>query len=161
MIRAMIKNRKIFLVTLPASLILVGLSYFGFLFIAHQGNPHFLKIDRCLDSGGKWNYQENNCEYIDGMPKEWHVSPSKNPRSSMAYPLVSWHTVQQIKIGMNEHELKSLIRDIQSYHHPINAIVFTEDPRGIEYEVAIKLSANKKVEGLSFKIRTFQSRHRD
>ena len=83
--------------------------------------------------------------------KEWHVSPSKNSRSSTIYPFVSWDVVQKIKIGMNEINLKTLIHDMQNYHHSINAIVFTKDSIGTRYEVAIKLSKNKIVEGLSFK----------
>lgn len=82
--------------------------------------------------------------------KEWHVSPSKDERSSTIYPLVSWEVVQKIEIGMNTFDLKNLIHDVQNYHHPINAIVFTEDPTGTRYEVAIKLSKEGIVEDLSF-----------
>ena len=83
--------------------------------------------------------------------KECHVSPSNDPRSSTIYPFVSWDVVQKIKIGMNETDLKTLIHDVQNYHHPINAIIFTKDPIGTRYEVAIKLSKNKIIEDLSFK----------
>ena len=83
--------------------------------------------------------------------KEWHVSPSNDSRSSTIYPFVSWNVVQKIKIGINEADLKPLIHDLQNYHHPINAIVFTKDSNGTRYEVAIKLSKNKIVEDLSFK----------
>ncbi len=78
--------------------------YFGFLFVAHSGNPYFLKIDSCLDNGGKWNYQENICEYMERIEKQWHVSPSNDPLSSTIYPVISWENVQEIKIGMNEQE---------------------------------------------------------
>ena len=44
--------------TIPLALVLL---YLGFLFLAHDFNPHFLDIDRCLDSGGMWNYEENIC----------------------------------------------------------------------------------------------------
>lgn len=148
-------NKKIIFFIIPIGLLLFGLIYFGLLFMAHKGNPHFLKIDRCLDLGGKWNYRENKCEYVEGMLKEWHVSPSKDPRSSTIYPFVLWEIVREIRIGMNGNELKVLINDVQNYHHPINAIVFTKDPNGIEYEVAIKLSKDLSVEDLSFLKKNF------
>lgn len=44
--------------TIPLALVLL---YLGFLFLAHDFNPHFLDIDRCLDSGGMWNYEKNKC----------------------------------------------------------------------------------------------------
>lgn len=125
--------------------------YFGFLFVAHSGDPHFLKIDSCLDNGGKWNYQENICEYIERIEEKWHVSPSNDPSVSTIYPVISWANVQKIKIGMGEQELKSLIRDIQNYHHPVNAIIYMNDQNNIKYEVAIKLSTNLFVEDSSFK----------
>ena len=31
--------------------------YLGFLFLAHDCNPDFLKIDSCLDAGGSWDYE--------------------------------------------------------------------------------------------------------
>lgn len=145
------KTYKICLFIIPAALLLPCLFYCGLLFLGHNCNPHFLKIDRCLDLGGKWDYERNTCEYVEGGPKEWHVSPSKDPRSSIMYPFVSWATIREIRTGMNENELKSLIGNIQNYHHPINAIVFTVDPDGNKYEVAIKLSKKLTVEDLSFK----------
>lgn len=30
--------------------------YVGALFIAHDCNPDFLKIDACMDAGGRWDY---------------------------------------------------------------------------------------------------------
>jgi hypothetical protein len=39
------------------------LFYFVALWVAHDFNPRFLKIDSCLDSGGKWNYEQNVCEH--------------------------------------------------------------------------------------------------
>ena len=83
--------------------------------------------------------------------KKWHTSPTTNPRSSTIYPVVSWDTIQKIKIGMNKSELQKIIHDVQNYHHPINAIVFTENPNGVKYEVAIKLSKEGIIEDLSFK----------
>jgi hypothetical protein len=38
------------------------LLYYAFLFLAHDGNLDFLRIDSCLDRGGRWNYQSRTCE---------------------------------------------------------------------------------------------------
>ena len=36
--------------------------YFALLFVAHDFDPDFLSIDRCLDSGGRWNSEGRVCE---------------------------------------------------------------------------------------------------
>jgi len=41
-------------VTVTAILVLPFAIYIGFLFLVHYRNPDFLKIDSCLDAGGKW-----------------------------------------------------------------------------------------------------------
>jgi hypothetical protein len=43
-------------------LILVSGIYAAVLFIAHDYNGDFLKIDDCLDSGGAWDYGARNCK---------------------------------------------------------------------------------------------------
>ena len=41
-----------------AAMLLVPLAlYLGLLFLAHDCNPDFLKIDSCLDAGGRWDYE--------------------------------------------------------------------------------------------------------
>jgi hypothetical protein len=42
-------------------LIIPCLLYVAGLFIAHKGNPDFLKVDACLDSGGAWDYTNRSC----------------------------------------------------------------------------------------------------
>lgn len=147
----LMKKSHLIIVVGISTPLLVILFYIVLLWVGHDFSPHFMKIDSCLDRGGKWDYQENRCEYTEGMPKAWHISPSGDPRSSTIYPFVSWDVIQRIEVGMNENELETLIRDVQIFHHPINAIVYTRDPGGIEYEVAIKLSGDSIVEQLSFK----------
>jgi hypothetical protein len=44
-------------------LALVIAVYLAALFIMQEGNPDFLNIDSCLDSGGKWNYRTRVCEH--------------------------------------------------------------------------------------------------
>lgn len=36
----------------------------------------FLKVDRCLDRGGRWNYEINQCEYSSANPAPEQV-PSR------------------------------------------------------------------------------------
>jgi hypothetical protein len=45
------------------SFALITFAYFGILFVLHGGNPDFLDIDSCLDSGGRWNYAKRTCEH--------------------------------------------------------------------------------------------------
>lgn len=76
--------------------------------------------------------------------KSWHVSPSINPRSSTIYPYVDWSVIESLHLGMSAENAAKLVHDLQYYHHPINAIVFSEY-KGIKYEVALKLSKDKNV----------------
>ena len=46
-----------------AGLALIVLIWLAVLFIMERGNPDFLKIDHCVDSGGKWNYSTRTCEH--------------------------------------------------------------------------------------------------
>ncbi len=42
--------------------------YIGALYMAHDFNPDFMKIDSCLDSGGRWNYETRSCDHEEGEP---------------------------------------------------------------------------------------------
>jgi hypothetical protein len=42
---------------------LLEVLYFGGLLLIHGGDPDFLDIDSCLDSGGIWNHATKTCEY--------------------------------------------------------------------------------------------------
>ena len=87
--------------------------------------------------------QDSKFEY-----KEWHKSPNRSPLSSTFYPFIEWKVAVDIKIGLNENNAEF---DFQYYHHPINAIVFTKSPRNENYEIALKLSEDKKeVTDISF-----------
>ena len=44
--------------------------YVGGLFIAHEGNPDFLKIDACLDAGGAWDYTNRTCIFSVQPPSK-------------------------------------------------------------------------------------------
>jgi hypothetical protein len=85
--------------------------------------------------------------------KSWHVSPDRNPMSADLYGFAEWPVVQKLHVGMSVSDAKELVGILQSYHHPVNAIVFTKH-RGQEYEVALKLSKDKKsIEDISYKRR--------
>ena len=87
--------------------------------------------------------------------RPWHVSAGwhADDYSSTAYPEVSWAVVEELHAGMSAARAKELLGDLQSYHHPVNAIAFARNPGdGWRYEVALKLSADgKTIEDLSFK----------
>ncbi len=86
--------------------------------------------------------------------KDWHVSPSGDPRSSTLYPFVEWDIVQQVKDGMCQAEAEDALgASFQFYHHPVNAIVFSEHPTGRDLEVAFKLSSEQCIEDISYKYR--------
>lgn len=55
------------LITLAAVIILLTL---GSLWVRQQ-----LKIDSCLDNGGRWNYKDDVCELREPVPHS-NVSPS-------------------------------------------------------------------------------------
>lgn len=76
--------------------------------------------------------------------KPWHTSPSRDHRMSTAYPFAEWTVIQKLTPGMPATKAKEFLHDLQSYHHPINAIVFTKH-KGQEYEVALKLSKDKTI----------------
>jgi hypothetical protein len=63
---------------LVAVVILPFALYFGALFIAYDCNPDFLKIDTCLDAGGRWDYTNRVAVFDD----ESDVSKRMNERAS-------------------------------------------------------------------------------
>jgi hypothetical protein len=85
--------------------------------------------------------------------KDWHESPNTDLRSSDIYPYVEWRTVLEIKPGMKAEKVKKMVGFLNCYDHPINAIIYTQNPDdGLKYEVALKLSKDKNIiEDLSFK----------
>lgn len=52
---------KAILITLLTIFLLANISYFGFLYLAHNGSRFFLQIDSCLDNGGVWDYESSLC----------------------------------------------------------------------------------------------------
>ena len=73
--------------------------------------------------------------------------------SADLYGFAEWHVARKLHVGMSMPDAKELVGILQSYHHPVNAIVFTKH-RGQDYEVALKLSKDKKsIEDISYKRR--------
>ena len=62
--------------------------------------------------------------------KPWHVSAEWHASdiSSTAYPEVKWAVIEQLHPGMSTARAKDLLGDLQSYHHPVNAIAFARNP---------------------------------
>ena len=89
---------------------------------------------------------------VHQTPKPWHVSPSSDPRSSMLYPVVDWERVRRVRVGMCASEAERVLGTrLQSYHHPINAIVFTTHPQYGGLDVAFRLSEQKCITDVSYK----------
>lgn len=44
------------------ALLAAAIAYYGLLFAMYGGNADFLLIDRCLDAGGRWNFEQRHCE---------------------------------------------------------------------------------------------------
>jgi hypothetical protein len=44
------------------SMVIIFVGYEGLLFYAHDMNPNYALIDRCLDLGRQWDYNENICK---------------------------------------------------------------------------------------------------
>jgi hypothetical protein len=38
--------------------------YFFTLWAIHGFNPDFLRINKCIESGGRWNYERRECESV-------------------------------------------------------------------------------------------------
>ena len=55
------KYRRLF-IAIIATLALIYIPICIALWIAHDFHPDFMKIDSCLDSGGHWNYESQECE---------------------------------------------------------------------------------------------------
>jgi len=55
------KILSVFFILIGISIIII-IFYNGFLFVSHDFDINFLKIDRCLDHGGKWNHALKMCE---------------------------------------------------------------------------------------------------
>jgi hypothetical protein len=70
----------------------------------------------------------------------------------MLYPVIDWERVRRVRVGMCESEAEQVLgAPLQYYHHPVNAIVFTTDPRYGPTEVAFRLSADRCITDVSYK----------
>ncbi|KAB8033267.1 hypothetical protein [Fluviispira multicolorata] len=57
------KNINKIIIVLATFLFLPCISYYGFLFVNHNYNIHFLQIDACQSEGGKWNHKSQTCDW--------------------------------------------------------------------------------------------------
>ena len=83
--------------------------------------------------------------------KPWHQSPPLSSSWSQAYAVVEWSAVQKLRAGMTETECEALLH-VPVTFWAVNTIVFTTDPQGVKYEVALKTS-DGKIEDISYKRR--------
>lgn len=56
---------KALVMLLGGALLIVGGYYFS-LYVIHGFDSDFLKINECVETGGRWNYQLRVCEKIPG-----------------------------------------------------------------------------------------------
>ncbi len=49
---------------LVATAILLIVGYFLSLYKLHVLSPDFLEINKCVESGGRWNYKSRHCEQV-------------------------------------------------------------------------------------------------
>jgi len=54
---------KAMLLLVGTAILLVG-GYFFSLYAIHGFSPDFLKINKCVESGGRWNYKTRTCEQV-------------------------------------------------------------------------------------------------
>lgn len=54
--------KAILILALTAALLAGG--YYFTLWAIHGFNPDFLLINKCIESGGRWNYERRECERV-------------------------------------------------------------------------------------------------
>jgi len=52
------------IVMLLATAVLVVAGYFFSLYAIHGFSPDFLQINKCVESGGRWNHKARRCEPV-------------------------------------------------------------------------------------------------
>lgn len=52
--------KAILILFITAAVLVTG--YFFSLWAVHGFNPDFLLINKCIESGGRWNYERRECE---------------------------------------------------------------------------------------------------
>ena len=57
------KKKPKVILAISAILLVISpfIAYEAFLFYAHDFSPDYKSIDRCLDSGGRWDYENRVC----------------------------------------------------------------------------------------------------
>jgi hypothetical protein len=63
-------------IMLLGTAILIVLGYFFSLYAIHGFNPDFLQINKCVESGGRWNSKERRCEQVYDL-KSIHEEPAQ------------------------------------------------------------------------------------
>lgn len=68
---------KAMLMLVATAVLLVG-GYFFTLYAIHGFSPDFLKINKCVESGGRWDYKSRNCEQVFESKNSYDLSSEKN-----------------------------------------------------------------------------------
>ena len=86
----------------------------------------FIEIDSCLDKGGSWNYEKEQCDTINSKEKKKHFVINKLLKDNIIYK----HSIGNIKVGLS-------ISDFQKEIEKSNRIIKREfiNLEGDDYEV--------------------------
>ena len=68
---------KAMLMLVATAVLLVG-GYFFTLYAIHGFSPDFLKINKCVESGGRWDYKLRNCEQVFESKNSYDLSSEKH-----------------------------------------------------------------------------------
>ena len=68
---------KAMLMLVATAVLLVG-GYFFTLYAIHGFSPDFLKINKCVESGGRWDYKSRNCEQVFESKNSYDLSSEKH-----------------------------------------------------------------------------------
>lgn len=64
------------------ALIIILVAHEGLLYYAHDMNPDYARIDRCVDLGGQWNTETRTCFNDHNEDSENHAIPQSGKHSS-------------------------------------------------------------------------------
>ena len=56
------KKIRRYVLILLVFILFIPAIYLGLLFYIHDFDHNFLKIDQCLDNGGRWDYNDCECK---------------------------------------------------------------------------------------------------
>ena len=68
---------KAILMLLGTAVLIIG-GYFFSLYAIHGFSPDFLEINKCVESGGRWNYKSRRCEQVYESKMSYYQGSEKS-----------------------------------------------------------------------------------